>query len=124
MHQVDFRKELLNQLLAELPLHERVGCDLADVAAPAVGFPLLDRQFPETLSERHAERVLPMAGAVQASISFVLRFVLYGDVRRVAHDDVIALAQDLVDSLAVLNGIDRLHLKQFALLWQRLPFTS
>ena len=60
-----FGKELLDQLLAKLPLHERVGRNHADVAAAAVVFARLDRQFPEPLSERHAKRVLPMAGAVQ-----------------------------------------------------------
>src|SRR4051794_14765179 len=54
--QVNGREELLDQLLTELPLHERVGRDLPREAA-------LASQVEDPLHERHRERVLPIAYA-------------------------------------------------------------
>ena len=54
MGQVNGWQKLLDQLLAELPLHEAVGRDLA-------GEPTRHRQTEDPLHERHSQRVLHMA---------------------------------------------------------------
>ncbi len=52
---------LLNQLLAELALHERVGGDLPDEPGRPSGGSS-DGQVEESLHERHRQRILPVAG--------------------------------------------------------------
>ena len=110
--QVDLGEELLDQLLAELPLHERIGRDHADVARRGTlfilvgtnAFTLADCQIPESLSERHAERVLPVTRRIDLPIAVVLRLVLYGDVRRVADHDVEAPVEDFVRRGRILDA--------------------
>ena len=46
------RDPLLDELLAELALHERVGRDHADVAGTVAVDPLVPRKLPEPLGER------------------------------------------------------------------------
>ena len=61
VRQVHRREELLDQLLAELALHERVGRDHPDEpgrSAVVTG----EGEVEEPLGERHAERILPVAG--------------------------------------------------------------
>src|SRR4051794_11278236 len=70
--QVDSREELLDQLLAELALHERVGRDHPDVA----GRPTVvcgHCKIEETLSEWHAERVLAVTGRPVPAVTSVER---------------------------------------------------
>ena len=55
--QINFGKELLDQLLAELPLHERVGRNHANVASAAVVV-LNNGKVKEPLGERNAKRIL------------------------------------------------------------------
>jgi len=120
---VDFREEVFDQLLSELFLHVRIGGNHPDVAAASIALILLDRQFPKSLRERHSERVLSVASAIQPSVRFVLCLVFHCDVRRVAHDDVVALAEDLPQCCRVFNSVDWLHLEQAALSIQRDSFT-
>ena len=61
MRQVDARKELLDQLLAKLALHERIGGDHANITG-WLRIMTIDRQVEEALGERHSKRVLAMAG--------------------------------------------------------------
>ena len=82
VRQVHRREELLDQLLAELALHERVGRDHPDVARPVAAPSGGDGQVEEPLGERHAERVLPVAGSRSArgsaSFSAASLTVMYG----------------------------------------------
>ena len=84
--QVDRREELLDQLLAELALHERVGRDHPDVAGrscPSGG----EGQVEEPLGERHASEYCRWQVVVARRGSVVVqRRVLDRDVRRVADD--------------------------------------
>ena len=81
--QVDLRQIALDELLAELALHEAVGGDLPGEAAFA-------RQHEEPLQERHRQRVLHVADfGVALAVRLVERLVLDGDVRRVGDDGVV-----------------------------------
>jgi hypothetical protein len=60
--QVQPRQHLLDQLAAELALHERVGGDQADEAGRPIA--ASDSQFEEALGERRAERILHVAAGV------------------------------------------------------------
>ncbi len=87
--QVDGRQVLLDELLAELALHERVGRDLADVAA-------LARELEEALAERRGQRVLAGSRArVHRAVLLAQRLVLLRDVRRVAHDRGVLAVEDI-----------------------------
>ncbi len=63
MGQVNARQELLDQLLAKLALHKRIGSDHANITG-RLRIMTIDSKFEETLSERHSEGVLAMAGRV------------------------------------------------------------
>ncbi len=90
-------KILLDQLLAELALHERVGRDHAGEAGAGGIVGRGERQIEEPLGERHAERVLAMAGpGISLAIGFILGRVLGRDIGRVADDGVILPSEDRV----------------------------
>ena len=57
------REEVLDELLAELALHERVGGDLADVAGAAPVAAGHGGQVEEALRERDGQRVLASAAS-------------------------------------------------------------
>ncbi len=59
-----------------------------------------------------------MTGTVQSSVGIVLSFVLHRDIGRIADDDVIALAENLLQCLAIFRGIDRRNLEEVELLEQ------
>ena len=59
--QIDSWEELLDQLLAELPLHEAVGRDLPRETA-------LHRERDDAFQERHGQRILPVARRVSLPI--------------------------------------------------------
>jgi hypothetical protein len=60
-------------------------------------------QVKDALHEGNGQRVFPMAGIVALPIEIVERLVLDGDVRRVADDGVVLLAEDAVEFLGVLD---------------------
>src|SRR5215510_990521 len=58
--QVNTQKELLNQLFAELALHERIGSDHANIAA-RLRVVTIDCKVEEALGEGYAQRIFLMA---------------------------------------------------------------
>ena len=73
------------------------------------------------MGERHTKGVLPVAGAVAASVGFVLGFVIGRDVGRIAHYDVIALAEDFPQSDGIFDSENRVHVEQVSLVRDRGP---
>src|SRR5262245_46911522 len=94
--QVDTGKELLNQLLAEFALHERIGGDHANIAG-RLCFITIDSQVKEAFSERHSERVLAMTGRVALPVFLVQSSILNRDVRRIPYHHVVLLPQNAVN---------------------------
>ncbi len=101
------RKELLDQLLAELPLHEGVGGDQPDVARAFRPVRLLrhgckaswkNRSVKGTASEYCRWQV-----RVPLSVELVERLVLDRDVGRIADHRMIALAEDAVQLVQVFR---------------------
>ena len=105
--QVLMGEEVLDELGAELALHERVAGDLADPAGPLAAL----GQGEEQRHERHGERVLALADVgVLGAVDLVEGLVLDGDVGRVADDDVVAaFFQHGQEERAVLGGVGEGH---------------
>ena len=97
------RHPVLDQLLAELPLHERVRRDHPDEPRPLGDTRV--RQAPELFGERHAERVLAMARREALAVQGVQGGVLHHDVRRVPHHRTPRAAQQRLHLLDVLEGV-------------------
>jgi hypothetical protein len=95
--EVDGGQVLLDELLAELALHERVGGDL-----PAV--PAVAAELEEPLAERRRQRVLACGRHVHLPVDLALGRILLGDVRRVADDGGVAAEQHLAGLGVVLEG--------------------
>ena len=82
VRQVDTREELLDQLLAELALHEAVGRDLPREAA-------LHRERDDSFQERHGQRILHVTGRISFPIRLLQCRILGRDVRRIRDHRVI-----------------------------------
>src|SRR5687767_8767949 len=104
MGQVDAWEKLLDQLLAKLPLHERVGGDHADVTG-RLHIMAIDRQLEKSFDERHHKRVLAMAGREAAAVSLVEGTILDRDVRWIAHDHMVLLAENSIQVHQILRPI-------------------
>src|SRR4051794_7914540 len=99
--QIDTREIVLDQLLAELAFHERAGGNHPDKPSrPTIVTG--NGKVEESLRERHAERVLAVAGRPAGAVATVERRVLDRDVRRVADDRVILPVEDRVEPGGVL----------------------
>src|SRR6266487_4112127 len=98
---------ILDELGAELSLHERVAGDLAD---PASAFTALG-QGEELCHEWHGHRVGALADVgVFGAVDLVEGLVLDGDIGRVADDDVVApFLQQGQQEGAVLSGVGERH---------------
>ena len=107
MSQVPARYELLDQLPAELPLHERVGGDHRHEPCRLRGAGFRgEGEIEEALGERNGERVQPVAGSEALPVLRVERLVLRRDVGRVADHHVVAAAEDRPQRRGVLGAVD------------------
>ena len=107
VRQIPARDELLDQLLAELALHERVRRDHADVPGRrrCPSSAAIARSKNRSMNGT-AERVLPVARAEPLAVGLVQRRVLHRDVRRVADDDVVLAAEDAAQLVGILRVVD------------------
>ena len=95
MRQVDMRKELLDQLLAKLALHKRIGSNHANITG-RLRIMTIDSKVKKTLSERHRKRVLSMAGREAIAIRLVERCILNRNIGRIPHHHMILLPENAV----------------------------
>ena len=109
MRNVQPRQYGLDQLLAELPLHEAVGNDQPDIARPMVGC-LRQREIEKPLGEGGPEPIFHMAALVDLPIRIPHRRILRRDVGRVADDGVILAPQQPIQLRCVLVDVMMLHL--------------
>ena len=92
---------VLDQLLAELALHERVRGDLPGEPS-RTSFSAPHGEVEDAFHERYRQRVLAMARRIPAAIGSICGRIPWGDVGRVRHHGVILLPKDLADQVAVL----------------------
>src|SRR5882724_12273089 len=104
MRQVNAWKELPDQLLAELTLHERVGGDHTDIAC-WLCIMAIDRQLEKSFDERHHKRILAMAGRETVAVGLIEGAILDRDVRRIAHDGMVLLAENAIQLSQILDAI-------------------
>ena len=105
--QVPPGQDVLDEPLAELSLHERVGDDRPDEARRRrIVAHRASRQVEEALQEGADEGVLPVAGVEALPVEPVEPLVAHGDVGRIAHHDVVRVPQDLAQELRVLGEVE------------------
>ena len=97
----------LDELLAELALHEGVGGDHADEAGG--GVVVGAGEVEEALGEGDGDGVLTVAGAEAFAVGLVQGLVLDRDVGGVADDGVVGAAEDVAEEVGVFGVVDVLQ---------------